>query len=138
MGSDQDVPPGNEGRSSDAPTKVASLTPIEAPSPSSATISQGKPDFGWLSEIISKRVEELKRYPAMARADRLEGRVVIRAVVKDDGHLADIQIAKSSGHETLDRAAIEVLQQAFPVPMLRALGKPRVTIHVPLSYRLDR
>jgi protein TonB len=83
-------------------------------------------------------VEELKRYPAMARADRLEGRVVVRAVVQEDGHLADLEIAKSSGHETLDRAAMEVLQQAFPLPMVKALGKPRVTIHVPLSYRLDR
>jgi protein TonB len=83
-------------------------------------------------------VEELKRYPAMARADRLEGRVVVRAIVQEDGSLADVEIAKSSGHETLDRAAVEVLQQAFPLPMLKALGKPRVTIHVPLSYRLDR
>ncbi len=97
-----------------------------------------KRDYGWLSEVILRRVEELKRYPGSARADRAEGKVVVKAVIDEDGSISDVGVFQSSGHIALDEAAVETMRQAAPVHLPHPLGQPRMTIKIPMSYRLDR
>jgi protein TonB len=114
-----------------APTQMTAISqaPTNAPT---------KLDYGWLSEAILRRVEELKRYPALARVDRAEGKVVVKAVIDEDGSIGEVEVFQSSGHPSLDKAAIETLQQAAPFHLPRPLGQPRMTIKIPMSYRLDR
>jgi protein TonB len=97
-----------------------------------------KRDYGWLSEAILRRVEELKRYPTSARVDRAEGRVVVKAVINEDGSIGEVEVFQSSGHPGLDKAAVETMRQAAPFQLPRPLGQPRMTIKIPMSYRLDR
>ena len=52
-----------------------------------------------------RRVADLKRYPSSARMNGEEGKVIVKAVIRSDGHLADVSVKKSSGHELLDAAA---------------------------------
>ena len=112
------------------PTQMAAISPVPTNAPT-------KPDFGWLSETILRRVEELKRYPASARVDRAEGKVVVKAVIDEDGSIGEVEVFQSSGHPGLDKAAIETLRQAAPFHLPRPLGQPRMTIKIPMSYRLD-
>jgi len=95
-------------------------------------------DYGWLSEVVLRRVEELKRYPAEARVDRAEGKVVVKAVINEDGSVDDVEIFQSSGSPTLDNAAVDLMRRAAPFALPHSLGKPRVTIKIPMNYRLDR
>jgi protein TonB len=114
-----------------APTQMAAI----APAPSNVPT---KRDYGWLSEAILRRVEELKRYPASARVDRAEGKVVVKAVINEDGSIGEVEVFQSSGHPGLDKAAVETMRQAAPFHLPRPLGQPRMTIKIPMSYRLDR
>lgn len=114
-------------------SQVASLPPSTSPTP---TIQ--KPDYGWLADPLLRRIETLKQYPALARVNHLEGRVVVRIVIEEDGRIASVEIAKSSGHDVLDQAAMETLRQASPIALSRPLEKSPVTMHIPLSYRLGR
>lgn len=114
-----------------APVQLASISPTPSNSPM-------KRDYGWLSEEILRRVEELKRYPASARIDRAEGKVVVKAVINEDGNLGEVEIFQSSGYLTLDKAAVETMRQAAPFHLPHPLGQPRMTIKIPMSYRLDR
>lgn len=77
-------------------------------------------------------------YPATARLQRLEGRAVVRIVVQEDGHIASAAIAKSSGHDLLDLAALETVRQASPLTLSQPLEKSSVTMQIPLGYYLDR
>ncbi|MFM8551983.1 MAG: energy transducer TonB [Nitrospiraceae bacterium] len=98
--------------------------------------AQTKSDYGWLAQTIRSRVEQLKHYPHMARANRWEGRVVLRAVIGEDGQLVDLTIAESSGHSVLDDAAVDVLKKAAPLALPQPLGRSQVVVQVPISYRL--
>lgn len=114
-----------------APTQTAAIAPAPSNEPT-------KRDYGWLSEAILRRVEELKRYPAAARVDRAEGKVVVKAVINEDGSVGEVEIFQSSGFPSLDKAAIETIRQAAPFHLSHPLGRPRLTIKIPISYRLDR
>lgn len=126
-------------RESDTQTVPSDQTPVQTTAISPAQSNpQTKRDYGWLSEAILRRVEELKRYPASARVDRAEGKVVVRAVINEDGNLGEVEVFQSSGYPTLDKAAVETMRQAAPFHLPHPLGQPRMTIKIPMSYRLDR
>ena len=117
--------------SAQTPAQMAAISTVPSAAPT-------KRDYGWLSETILRRVEELKRYPGSARVDRAEGKVVVKAVITEDGNLSEVEVFQSSGHPTLDKAAIDTMRQAAPFHLPHPLGQPRMTIKIPMSYRLDR
>lgn len=104
-----------------------------APVPSAA-----RTDYGWLRDTITRRVEELKRYPSEARLDRAEGRVVLKVVIRDDGSVDDVAVSQSSGYRSLDHAAVELLKQAAPFQLPQPLGKSQMTVKIPMNYRLEQ
>jgi len=114
-----------------APTQLAAISPAPSNAPT-------KRDYGWLSEAILRRVEESKRYPTSARVDRAEGKVVVKAVINEDGSIGEVEVFQSSGHPGLDKAAVETMRQAAPFHLPRPLGQSHMTIKIPMSYRLDR
>ena len=95
-----------------------------------------KADYGWLVKALLGRVEELKNYPQMARINHWEGKVILHAVIKDDGQVMMINVHESSGQLTLDNDAIETLRRASPLKLDHPLGKPQVAILMPISYAL--
>jgi protein TonB len=123
-----------------APAATAARMPesASAPGPSPVSTVQTKRDYGWLTEALWGRIEQMKRYPASARLNRWEGKVVLRAVIMEDGHIADLRIAQSSGHDVLDQDALGLIQQVSPIPLKQPLGRPQVVVHIPISYKLEQ
>lgn len=114
------------------PTQLASL-----PEPSMQAAPPAKADYGWMLEALRNRVEQLKRYPPMARMNHWEGKVILRVVIKEDGELVGLEVVKSSGHAVLDQDALEVIRQASPLKLQQPLGKPQVAVRVPITYKLQ-
>jgi len=128
--SDPEAPaesPSQEARADPAPMEVA-----KAP----ASGSETKIDHRWLAESLWRRVAELKRYPNSARMNGQEGKVILKAVIRSDGQLADVMVQKSSGHSVLDAAAIEAVKLACPLHMKHAIGKPQIVVSLPIVYSL--
>ena len=72
-----------------------------------------------------RRREAAKIYPPLAIDRALEGRAEIRLVFGGEGRLAAALVKRSSGHELLDRQALETLREASAVtPIPPALRKP--------------
>jgi len=94
-------------------------------------------DFGWLAQAIWDRMERIKRYPREARQKEWEGKVVLEAVIRQDGEILTVRIAESSGYTLLDQNAMDVMLEISPLPLKHALGRSQVTILVPLNYRLE-
>lgn len=124
----------------DAPSEGSALEPTPT---TSLVVAQNSvrdghgDDFSWLMQMLWSRVTALKRYPAEARLSRWEGRVIVRAVIDEHGHLLEVSIAKSSGHDVLDEDAIAVITRACPLALSQPLGQSRVVLRVPIQYRLD-
>jgi periplasmic protein TonB len=95
-----------------------------------------KVDHGWLADSLRRRLAELKRYPSTARLNGWEGKVVLRAVIRADGHLAEVKVHRSSGYDALDNAAIEAIRLVCPLHMHQPLGTSEVAVYVPIVYSL--
>lgn len=102
-----------------------------------ATTPKARADYGWVRDALWRRIVEMKHYPAQARLNHLEGKVILRAVIRSDGHLGDLSVKESSGHRLLDEAAMDVIRRICPVPMKHALGRPEVVVMIPIDYRLE-
>jgi protein TonB len=94
-------------------------------------------DFGWLTQALWRKIEQLKRYPHKARLNHWEGTVVVRAVIRQDGYFSELTMETSSGHDVLDQDAIELLRKASPVTLKHELGRPELTIRIPINYKLE-
>ncbi len=132
---DSSVPPTANGSDAKSSESVAQES---APQTLMATHSTPavKVDHGWLAESLRRRLAEIKRYPSSARLNGWEGKVVLRAVIRADGHLSEVKVHRSSGHEALDNAAIEAVRLACPLHMHRPLGISEVAVLVPMIYSL--
>jgi protein TonB len=148
---EEEPPPAKEAATNEAATPVAEPVPPqslahEPPTPSAEqivasaaplkTAPAAKADYGWLMRALLGRIDELKNYPVMARMNRWEGKVVLRAVIKDDGQVLMVDIQESSGRSILDNDAMETLKKASPIKLDQPLGKPQVAILMPISYSL--
>ncbi|SLM47812.1 putative TonB protein [Nitrospira japonica] len=113
--------------------------PVETPrvvAKAATGMPETKADHRWLAESLWRRVAELKRYPHSARMNGLQGKVVLKAVIRSDGHLAEVSVQKSSGHSVLDTAAMEAVKLACPLHMKHELGKPQIVVSLPIVYSL--
>lgn len=58
--------------------------------------------------------------------------------VRADGSIDDIEVARSSGRELLDRAAIESLRLVEHIPEFSPLpGAGMLELELPITYRLQ-
>ncbi|MBU1208931.1 MAG: energy transducer TonB [Proteobacteria bacterium] len=68
-----------------------------------------------LKQIIRK-IEAAKRYPRVARKMGIEGKAVVRFKLKAQGQVETVEIVESSGSEILDRASLQTVRDAAPLP----------------------
>ena len=105
LSAQQDSPQASTSHSADT-APVTEEAPMQA-AKSIEPVSDAKVDNRWLAESLWQRVAELKRYPNSARMNGHEGKVIVKAVIRSDGHLAEVFIQKSSGYRALDVASVE-------------------------------
>lgn len=75
-------------------------------------------------------------YPVIAKRQRMEGTVMLRVLVGADGVPQEIEVAKSSGHVLLDRAARDAVMKWRFEPGTRN-GQPFAAYGlVPIAFRL--
>jgi len=83
-------------------------------------------------------LNRFKRYPTEARRERVEGVVVVRFTMAADGSVLSSNVLRSSGHATLDQAALEVFQRASPLPAPPAsFARAPVTLTLPIEFSLQ-
>lgn len=96
--------------------------------------STSRPDYGWLQQAISRRLEELKRSFRPSLDESRPLKVTVKAVVSREGILLDSAVVKSSGLDRIDQEAIALVQRAFPMQFDRTLDRQHIVMHIPIAY----
>jgi protein TonB len=92
------------------------------------------PDGGM--EGWAKFLQKNLRYPAVARENNVQGRVILNFVVEKDGTLSNIKIARGLG-SGLDEESVRVLKLAKPWKPGIQNGHPvRVAYSIPFNFQL--
>ena len=78
-----------------------------------------------------------KDYPPELKKEKLQGVVVIKFSIDQSGEVISSGIKTGSGHASLDRAALDMLARANPVPPIpESMGRERLTLAIPIEYSL--
>lgn len=95
------------------------------------------PSFPGGNSALMKFLNENIHYPVVAQENGVQGRVVISFVVERDGHITDVQVARSVD-PSLDKEAQRVVK-SMPkwIPGKQNGSAVRVKYNVPVSFRLQ-
>jgi protein TonB len=133
------------------PTQQTQPTTAQAQKtePTPIDLSKGRPDQfkqpekkeedidGYLKELIrylNQQARERDLYPPIAKRLKIEGQVIVRVTINEDGTIDEnsIKIVESSGYNVLDKGAIEILKKLQPYK------KPpkKITVEIPIVFQI--
>lgn len=90
----------------------------------------------WQSKALAW-LNRHKRYPAAARARKASGAAQVGFSIDPSGRVISARIARSSGDADLDKAAVDMVRRASPVPAPPPeIAKSRMSLTVPVVFDL--
>jgi protein TonB len=116
--------------------------PVETPRASQPAVvpRAASVDAGVLAAYgreLAGAVATRQRYPRVALMRQWQGTAVLQLELAADGRLLGVRVISSSGHDTLDRQALDMVREAVPLPSLpEALAGRPLTVDVPVVFRI--
>ncbi len=106
-----------------------------------AGVRDGKRDAEIMSrytQMISLWIQKFKLYPEEARQKNLKGSTVVRIRIDRRGNIGYYALERTTGVEALDRAAIDMIRRANPVPAVPDDYPPGDTFEflIPVNFTL--
>ncbi len=121
----------------DTPPSTAPAQKSAAPAPSVASNSNAMPT--WQSDLL-RHLSKFKKYPEDARRRGMQGINRLRFVVDAEGKVLSYSLAGGSGSASLDRATLEMIRKAQPLPPppKELLNNGSLEVVAPFVYSLDK
>ncbi len=87
---------------------------------------------------LKRKIELVWEYPYKARQTGVQGRLLMRFVINQDGSLAEVTILRSSGVALLDHEAVRAIHNASPFPPLpKRMNTDRLAVTATFEYLLS-
>jgi periplasmic protein TonB len=93
----------------------ASSAPPPRPSAAETAPPSGQVRSTWEGRVVA-RLESVRQYPRSARNRRGEGVTYVRFVMDRSGRVLSSRVSQTSGQAILDRAALDTVMRAQPLP----------------------
>ncbi len=87
----------------------------------------------WEARLLA-HLEKFRRYPAAARSRRLQGVVHVRFQMNREGKVLAVEVIRSSGAVALDRAALDTIRRAAPLPAIPEGRSETMILSVPVEF----
>ncbi|AOM41780.1 energy transducer TonB [Xenorhabdus hominickii] len=116
--------------------QVNSEGSISRTATSQPLIGQGNSEVDNYHARLRKEIERHKDYPRKAKRMKQQGTVIVNFILLNDGTLTATRVVNSSGSSTLDKAALNAINQANSVGSMPADMEPNVTLT--LDFTLDK
>lgn len=85
--------------------------------------------------LIRAAIEKAKTYPILARKKKIEGTVITEFAINAKGFPENVRVRKSSGHEILDSAALNIISKAAPFPQIKEPVEIPITFSLTNTYK---
>ncbi|WP_259464274.1 energy transducer TonB family protein, partial [Pseudomonas prosekii] len=123
----------SDAQPTQAPTEK-SAQPAPGPSP-----AQQAAKASWQGTLLA-HLAKYKKYPASAQSRGKEGLNRLRFVVDAEGNVLSYELVGRSGNADLDRATLEMIKRAQPLPKPPAdmLNNGSIEIVAPFVYSLEK
>ena len=122
------------------PIPSVAVTKTEPPAPPVAVAAGEASDpltLGQYRMAIIAAAKRYKKYPQLAIDNNWEGQAEVRMEIGADGAMSSIRIKTSSGFDSLDQQALEMIRKARPLaPIPAALRGKGFTVDVPVLFSL--
>jgi protein TonB len=124
------------------PVEQLKLPPQPAPPPEPQPAAEPVPLDPRLlkgfQNALAENARRYKRYPRRAMDEGWQGTVLVKLHVGASGRVQELLIDRSSGHEILDREAVEMVRKGAPLAALPPELRGRaVIVLVPVVFRLE-
>jgi protein TonB len=104
---------------------VASRTPDSAPG--GPIVRAARPKGGYQVRPV---------YPESARRAGIQGTTLLRIHIEVDGHVSDVSVQRSAGHQSLDEAAADAVRRWRFEPAVNSAGPVSMWAVVPVEFRI--
>lgn len=86
--------------------------------------------------LVREAVEANKDYPAFARQLGQQGTALVAVRIDQEGRLLGAEILSSSGHASLDKAALAAVRKAGRFRAPQGFGLAELRVEIPIAYKL--
>ena len=124
------------------PVAAAATPPVTASAASSA-INTAETSSAQTASVSAPRFDAAylhnpkPPYPLLARRRGVEGKVLLKVQVSAAGLAEQVQVAQSSGHDSLDEAALNTVRNWRFVPAQRGDTPVAAAVLVPITFKLE-
>jgi len=118
--------PQERGGDGSGKSAVVSRTPDAAPG--GPIVRTARPKGGYQVRPV---------YPEVARRAGIQGTTLLRIHIEADGHVSDVSVQRSAGHQSLDEAAAEAVRRWRFEPALNSAGPVSMWAVVPVEFRIS-
>ncbi len=120
----------------DAPPSPVPPAPIVIPEPPKPAPSEA--DINNYGNTLWGEIGKHKQYPKIAQMRGWQGEVVVELLLDGNGKLKSKKVIQSSGHDVLDKQALEMVEKAAPFPAPpETLRNSSFSIKVPIPFKLE-
>ncbi|MGE6694271.1 TonB family protein [Sphingobium limneticum] len=119
-----------------AETVPETTAPQSRPAPPDRQVNSNQ-EATWEAQLLA-HLEKYRRYPPAAKSRRDEGITYVTFRMSRTGTLLSSRIMRSSGSVLLDRAALDMLKRAQPLPAIPADKKDPLELSVPVEFFVTR
>ncbi len=118
------------------PVIVAPLPePPKKVEPTENDVSNALSQYG---NTLGRAIAKHKSYPKIAQMRGWQGECLLDLKIDGNGNVLSANVKESSGHESLDNQALEMVRKASPFPAPpEALRGRNFNITVPVSFKLE-
>jgi len=94
-------------------------------------------EYGGYLAGVRRRIQESLQYPAAARRRGIKGTVNLEILIRADGAISSVSVARSSSHSELDEAAVEAVRSLARHPFPAGLRPRPLRVTLPIVFDLQ-
>ncbi len=118
------------------PTPPVAIAPREPPKPVVPVDTSAARDN--YDNALWSAIVKHKQYPRIAQMRGWQGEAIVELQIDGHGKLKSKRIVLSSGHEVLDKQALDMVEKALPFPAPpEALRGSNFSVKVPIAFKLE-